>query len=50
MGILEGSGGFCDHMRNWIQHLAKPGNHSVIHYHHQPLDLVNSVFLSIFSK
>jgi uncharacterized protein (TIGR00725 family) len=50
MGILEGSGGFCDHMRNWIEHLAKPGNRSVIHYHTQPAGLVESVFRSISSK
>jgi uncharacterized protein (TIGR00725 family) len=47
MGILEGSGGFCDHMQNWIRHLAKPGNRAVIHYNNQVSTLVDSVFHSI---
>ena len=51
MGILDGSGGFCDHMQNWIKHLAKPGNRSVIHYSNKVSTLVNSVFQSIpFTK
>jgi uncharacterized protein (TIGR00725 family) len=44
IGILEGSGGFCNHMQSWMQHLAKADNHSVIHYSNQVPTLVEAVF------
>lgn len=50
MGVLEGTGGFCDHMRDWIRTLAKPHNRSVIHYNSDPALLVEHVFQSLQSK
>ncbi len=47
IGILEGSGGFCDHIQSWIKHLAKSGNRSVIHYNKQVSTLVDELFQSI---
>jgi uncharacterized protein (TIGR00725 family) len=50
MGILEGSGGFCDHMRTWMEHLAKPGNRSILHFDSRASELVDAVFRSLSSK
>jgi uncharacterized protein (TIGR00725 family) len=47
IGVLEGSGGFCDHMRDWIQVLAKPGNRAVLHYDSDPTKLMSRIFQSI---
>jgi uncharacterized protein (TIGR00725 family) len=47
IGILEGSGGFCNHMRDWMQYLAKPNSEAIIHYNADPVQLLNDVFDSI---
>ncbi len=47
IGILEGTGGFCDHLREWLPSLQKPGNRSIIHYSMEPVDLLDQVFRSI---
>jgi uncharacterized protein (TIGR00725 family) len=47
IGILEGSGGFCDHFREWLPSLAKPGNRSVIVYAAEPESLVHQIFASM---
>lgn len=49
MGVLQGTGGFCDHMQDWIHLLAKPHNHSVLHYSSDPSALVERVFRSLTS-
>ena len=49
MGVLEGTGGFCDHMQDWIRALAKPNNRSVIHYGGDPAVLVDRVYRSLQS-
>lgn len=49
-GVLEGSGGFCNHLRDWMQHLAKSHSTAVIHYHSDPETLVNLVFDSILQR
>jgi hypothetical protein len=50
MGILTGSGGFCNHMEEWIQHLKKPHNRSILHYGHDPDTLLGQVFESIYRR
>ena len=47
MGILEGSGGFCDHMKDWMRYLAKPNNRAVLHYSRDPEELLALVLDSI---
>jgi len=47
IGILQDTGGFCDHMEEWMQHLAKPQSRSVIHYSRDPKTLVNTVHEAI---
>jgi uncharacterized protein (TIGR00725 family) len=47
IGILEGSGGFCNHLKEWIPSLAKPGNRSVIVYAADPASLVEQVFAAL---
>lgn len=47
LGILEGSGGFCDHMREWIRYIARPNSRAVLHYSSDPVELVDAVFESI---
>jgi uncharacterized protein (TIGR00725 family) len=47
LGILEGSGGFCNHMKEWMKVLAKPGNAAILHYSSDPRDLVDLVFTSV---
>ncbi len=40
IGIVEGSGGFCNHLRRWLPSLEKPGNRSIIRYSSDPAKLV----------
>jgi len=47
IGIAEGTGGFCDHMRDWIRCLEKPNSRAVIHYGTTPAELVTPIFESI---
>lgn len=47
IGVLVGSGGFCNHMQDWMQVLAKPGNRAVLHYESDPEKLMSQVFGSI---
>ena len=47
LGVLEGSGGFCDQMNQWMKYLAKSGNRAVLHYRHDPEELVAQVFDSV---
>src|SRR5262245_1855119 len=47
IGILEGSGGFCNYMKEWLPALAKPGNSSIIHYAANPDRLLDQIFASI---
>ena len=47
IGILEGTGGFCNHLREWLPSIQKPGNRSVIHYSPDPAALLDLIFHSI---
>ena len=47
IGILVGSGGFCDHLDEWLIHLAKPTNRSVLIYDENPGSLVNEIVRAI---
>lgn len=47
IGIVEGTGGFCDHMRDWIRCLEKPNSRAVIHYSTTPAELIPPIFESI---
>jgi uncharacterized protein (TIGR00725 family) len=50
IGILEGTGGFCDHMQEWMTHLAKPDNRAVILYGQEPRTLVKDVLHAISER
>lgn len=50
IGIVEGSGGFCNYMRDWIRVLGKPNNRAVIHYNADPNQLVQVVFQTAAAK
>ena len=47
IGILEGSGGFCDHLQEWMESMAKPGNRAVVHYSNDSSRLVDQVIESV---
>ena len=47
IGILEGSGGFCNHLKDWMPALSKPDNHSIIHYAANPDQLIDQIFASL---
>ena len=50
IGVLQGTGGFCDHLNEWMASLAKPGNRATIHYDSDPRALVQKVFTSLSSE
>jgi uncharacterized protein (TIGR00725 family) len=50
IGVLEGSGGFCDHMRDWMSVLAKPHNRSILHFHSEPDILFESAYRSVLMR
>lgn len=50
MGVLTGSGGFCDHLEQWMQHLKKPNNTAIIHYSNEPATLIGQIFESIYRR
>jgi len=50
IGVLVGTGGFCDHLQEWMAHLAKPMNRAVLIYHHNPQALVNEVMNAIRNR
>ena len=43
IGILAGSGGFCNHLEDWIVHLAKPNSRAVLFHSNDPGSLVELV-------
>jgi len=47
IGIVEGTGGFCDHMRDWIRCLEKPNSRALIHYGSTPAELIPAILHSI---
>jgi uncharacterized protein (TIGR00725 family) len=47
IGILEGSGGFCNSIKDWLPGVSKPNNHSVIHYSPDPDQLMNAILQTI---
>ncbi|MCI0446179.1 LOG family protein [bacterium] len=47
IGILEGSGGFCNHLKEWMPALVKAGNRSIIHYAANPDRLIDQVFATL---
>jgi uncharacterized protein (TIGR00725 family) len=47
IGILEGSGGFCNHLKEWMPALSKPDNRSIIHYADNPERLIDQIFRSL---
>lgn len=47
LGVLEGTGGFCDHMKEWMGVLSKQHSRAVIHYSSDPAELARRVFESI---
>ena len=50
IGILVGSGGFCNHLEDWMRHLSKPGNRSILIYSADPRELVGKVIQSIHAR
>jgi uncharacterized protein (TIGR00725 family) len=50
IGILVGSGGFCDHLQEWMLHLAKPSNRAALIYHQDPEILVMEVWKAIQAR
>ena len=47
IGILEGSGGVCNYLKEWLPALAKPGNRSIIHYAVSPDRLLDQIFAAL---
>ncbi len=47
IGILQRTGGFCDHLEEWMIHLAKPNNRAVIIHADDPEKLVEQVYDAI---
>jgi uncharacterized protein (TIGR00725 family) len=47
IGILERSGGFCNHLKEWMPALSRPGNRSIIHYADKPDELIAQIFVSL---
>jgi uncharacterized protein (TIGR00725 family) len=47
IGVVEGTGGFCDHMREWIRCFDKPTSRAVVHYSTTPAELIPLIFDSI---
>jgi uncharacterized protein (TIGR00725 family) len=47
IGILDGSGGFCNHLEDWMLHLSKPHNRAVLIHCKDPEKLVEDVFQAI---
>jgi uncharacterized protein (TIGR00725 family) len=47
IGILDGSGGFCNHLQDWMLHLNKPKNRAVLIHCKDPERLVEDVFQAI---
>ena len=50
IGILEGSGGFCNHLQEWMLDLAKPDNRAILIHRKQPEELVDDVYGAIQSR
>jgi uncharacterized protein (TIGR00725 family) len=50
IGILVGSGGFCDHLQDWMIYLAKPDNRAVLIYHDDPETLLKQVLQAVHSR
>lgn len=50
IGILEGTGGFCDHLQEWMFHLAKPENRATLIHHDDPENLAGRVHDAIRSR
>jgi uncharacterized protein (TIGR00725 family) len=50
IGILEGTGGFCNHLQEWMLHLAKPHNRSILIYEKSPEYLVQKVVDTVHSR
>lgn len=47
IGILDGSGGFCNHLQDWMLHLSKQHNRAVLIHCKDPEKLVEDVFQAI---
>jgi len=47
IGILEGTGGFCNQIQDWMLHLSKPQNRAVLIHCKDPEKLVDDVFQAI---
>jgi uncharacterized protein (TIGR00725 family) len=47
IGILEGSGGFCNHLQEWMRSLEKPDNRAILHYSSDPNELVKKLLNSL---
>lgn len=47
IGILRGSGGFCNQMEEWIVHLAKPDNRAILIHCGEPISLVEQVLQEV---
>jgi uncharacterized protein (TIGR00725 family) len=50
IGILEGTGGFCNHLQEWMLHLAKPANRAVLIYETNPENLVEKIIDAVRSR
>jgi len=47
IGILEGTGGFCNYLQDWMVHLNKPQNRAVLIHCNDPEELVDQVLDAI---
>lgn len=50
IGILEGTGGFCNCLQEWMVNLAKPANRSVLIFERSPEILVQKVLDAVRSR
>jgi len=50
IGILKGTGGFCNYLQDWMLHLAKPLNHAILIHHEDPKTLVEKVLEAVRTR
>jgi uncharacterized protein (TIGR00725 family) len=50
IGVLQGTGGFCNHLDEWMLHLAKPNSQAILICEKDPERLVDQVIHAIQSK
>src|SRR5918996_6512455 len=50
IGILTGSGGFCNHLEDWMLHLSKPQSRAVLIHCNDPEKLVEDLVQAIQNR